>query len=161
MTTALEGGEWSAACPGCTLTLGKTWYPFYRRLGGPQGRSGRVENLVPIGIFFFIFTSVFIALLLLHSISHPFQPSKNQADWPQFVLSVTLPPFYHPSSLPTLLFCKCLSLSLYALVLLYMLLLCTLCSSVIAILLVPRDKDVLISLTRSGLCFLGGVQHCL
>jgi len=27
----------------------KTWYPFYRRLGGPQGRSGRAENLVPTG----------------------------------------------------------------------------------------------------------------
>ena len=25
-------------------------YPFYRRLGGPQGRSGRAENLVPTGI---------------------------------------------------------------------------------------------------------------
>jgi len=29
---------------------GKTRYPFYRRLGGPQGRSGRAENLVPTGI---------------------------------------------------------------------------------------------------------------
>ena len=27
----------------------KTRYTFYRRLGGPQGRSGRVENLVPTG----------------------------------------------------------------------------------------------------------------
>jgi len=27
-----------------------TWYPFYRRLDGPQGRSGRAENLVPTGI---------------------------------------------------------------------------------------------------------------
>jgi len=47
MTTVLEGGEWSAARPSCTLSLGKTWYPFYRRLGGPQGRSGRAENLTP------------------------------------------------------------------------------------------------------------------
>jgi len=44
MTVALEGGEWSAARPGRTLPLGKTRYPFYRRLGGPQGRSGRVGN---------------------------------------------------------------------------------------------------------------------
>ena len=29
---------------------GKTRYPLYRRLGGPQGRSGLAENLVPIGI---------------------------------------------------------------------------------------------------------------
>ena len=41
MTAALEGGEWSAARPGRTLPPGKTRYPFYRRLGGPQGRSGR------------------------------------------------------------------------------------------------------------------------
>jgi len=47
ITTALEGGEWSAACPGCTLPPGKTQYPFYRRLGGPQGQSGHTENLAP------------------------------------------------------------------------------------------------------------------
>jgi len=50
MTAALEGGEWSAARPGRTLPPGKTRYPFYRILGGPQGRSGRAENLVPTGI---------------------------------------------------------------------------------------------------------------
>jgi len=50
MTAGLEGGEWSAACPGRTLPPGKTRYPFYRRLGGPQGLSGRAENLVPTGI---------------------------------------------------------------------------------------------------------------
>jgi len=43
-------GEWSAARPGRNLPPGKTRYPFYRRLGGPQGRSGRAENLVPTGI---------------------------------------------------------------------------------------------------------------
>ena len=50
MSAALEGGEWSASRPGRTLPLGKTRYPFYRKLGGPQGRSGRAENLVPTGI---------------------------------------------------------------------------------------------------------------
>jgi hypothetical protein len=50
MTAALEGCEWSAARPGRTLLPGKTRYPFYRRLDGPQGRSGRAENLVPTGI---------------------------------------------------------------------------------------------------------------
>ena len=50
MTMALEGGEWSAACPGRTLPPGKTQCPFYRRLGGPQGRSGWAENLVLTGI---------------------------------------------------------------------------------------------------------------
>jgi len=46
MTAALEGGEWSAARPGRTLPPEKKRYPFYRRLCGPQGRSGRSENLV-------------------------------------------------------------------------------------------------------------------
>jgi len=50
ITAALEGGEWSAARPGRNLPPGKTRYPFYRRLGGPQGRSGRTENLVATGI---------------------------------------------------------------------------------------------------------------
>ena len=49
MTAALEGDEWSAARPGRTLPPGKTRYPFYRRLGGPQGRSGWAENLVANG----------------------------------------------------------------------------------------------------------------
>jgi len=34
---ALEEGEWSAAHPGHTSPLGKTRYPFYRRLGGAPG----------------------------------------------------------------------------------------------------------------------------
>ena len=46
MTAALEEGEWSAAHPGRTLPPRNTRYPFYRRLGGPQGRFGRTENLV-------------------------------------------------------------------------------------------------------------------
>jgi len=49
MTAVLEGGEWSAARPGRTLPPWKTRYPLYSRLGGPQGRSGRAENLVPTG----------------------------------------------------------------------------------------------------------------
>jgi len=47
MTTVLEGGEWSASRPGSSLPLGKTRYPLYRRLGGPQGRSGRVRKISP------------------------------------------------------------------------------------------------------------------
>ena len=50
MTAALEGSEWSAARPGRTWPPGKTRYPLYRRLGGPQGRSERAENLVPTGM---------------------------------------------------------------------------------------------------------------
>jgi len=51
MTAVLEGDEWSAARPGRTLPPGKTQYPLYNRLGGPQARSGRAENLVPTGIW--------------------------------------------------------------------------------------------------------------
>jgi len=47
--TRRGGGEWSAARSDRTLPPGKTRYPFYRRLCGPQGRSGRAENLVPLG----------------------------------------------------------------------------------------------------------------
>ena len=52
MTAALEGDEWSAARPGRTLPPGMTGYQLYRRLGGPQGRSGRAENLVHTGFQF-------------------------------------------------------------------------------------------------------------
>jgi len=45
-----RGTRRSAARPDRNLPPGKTRYPFYRRLGGPQGRSGRAENLVPTGI---------------------------------------------------------------------------------------------------------------
>ena len=47
MSTAIEGGEWSVARPGRTLPPGKAQYPLYRRLGGPQGRSGQAKNLAP------------------------------------------------------------------------------------------------------------------
>jgi hypothetical protein len=47
MTTALEGGEGSASRPGRSLPPGETQYPLYRRLGGPQGRSGQVRKISP------------------------------------------------------------------------------------------------------------------
>jgi len=48
MTVALEGGEWSAARPGRNSLPGKTRYPFYRKLGGPQGRCGQVRKISPL-----------------------------------------------------------------------------------------------------------------
>ena len=45
MTTALEEGEGSASRPGRSLPPGKTQYPLYRRLDGPQGRSGQVRKI--------------------------------------------------------------------------------------------------------------------
>jgi len=43
----IEGGEKSASRPGRFLPTEKTQYPLYRRLGGPQGRSGQVRNTSP------------------------------------------------------------------------------------------------------------------
>ena len=33
--------------PPVALLPGKSWYPLYRSLGGPQGRSGRVRKISP------------------------------------------------------------------------------------------------------------------
>jgi hypothetical protein len=44
--SALERGGYSAQAP-AALPPGKTRYPLYRKLGGPQGRSGRVRKLSP------------------------------------------------------------------------------------------------------------------
>jgi len=44
-------GEWWASRPCCSLPPGKRRYPMYRRLGGPQGRSGQVQKISsPTGI---------------------------------------------------------------------------------------------------------------
>jgi len=47
MTTAIEGGEGSASSPGRSLSPGKTRSPLYRRLGGPQDRSGQMRKISP------------------------------------------------------------------------------------------------------------------
>jgi len=39
--------EGSASYPGGSLPLTKTRYPLYRRMGGPKGRSGRVQKISP------------------------------------------------------------------------------------------------------------------
>ena len=44
---ALEGGEGSASDSGRFLPPAKTRYPLYRRLSGPQGRSGHVRKISP------------------------------------------------------------------------------------------------------------------
>jgi hypothetical protein len=44
-------GEGSASRPGRSLLPKKSRYPLYRRLGGPQGRSGQVGKIsTPTGI---------------------------------------------------------------------------------------------------------------
>ena len=47
LTTALERGEGPASCSGRFLLPGKSRYPLYRRLGGPQGTSGQVRKISP------------------------------------------------------------------------------------------------------------------
>jgi hypothetical protein len=53
LTSELEwvGGQHHAPA---ALLPGKTRYAFYRRLGGPQGRSGPVRKISPPPGFFFI-----------------------------------------------------------------------------------------------------------
>ena len=46
MTSALKMGMGLAA-PSGRFTPGKTRHPLYSRLGGPQGRSGRVRKISP------------------------------------------------------------------------------------------------------------------
>jgi hypothetical protein len=43
----IRRGEGSASRPGSSLPPGKTWYPLYRRLGGPQCQSGQVWKISP------------------------------------------------------------------------------------------------------------------
>jgi hypothetical protein len=46
LTTALDGGGWLTPSPGRS-TQGKTRYPLYRELGGPQRRSERMWKISP------------------------------------------------------------------------------------------------------------------
>ena len=59
-------GEWSAARPGCTLPPEKTWYPVYRRLGGPQGRSGGLQQLQYYNTLAGVMTTI------AHTVTHHF-----------------------------------------------------------------------------------------
>ena len=46
LTSALDGVGGQRHAP-AALPPGKTRYPLYRRLGGPQGRSGQVQKISP------------------------------------------------------------------------------------------------------------------
>ena len=47
LTSALDVGGWSTPRPGRFTTAKETRYPLYRRLGGPQERSGEVRKISP------------------------------------------------------------------------------------------------------------------
>jgi len=122
MTATLERGEWSAACPGHTLPPGKTRYPFYRRLGGPQGWSRWTENLVPTGIRFR--PSSPILLLIRHVIYRSKSCTENGSHWWQYKILHSVaclwqqtwvrqrrcylsPGTLHPTTLPRFVGCCC------------------------------------------------------
>jgi len=87
MTAALEGGEWSAARPDRTLPPEKTRYPFFRSLGGPQGRSVRAESLVPTRIRSRTVQSVeYLNLKMTKSRKYPVQKKKKKKHLSKLVL---------------------------------------------------------------------------
>jgi hypothetical protein len=47
LTSALDGVDGLHHAP-AALPPGKTRYPLFRRLGGPQGRSGQVRKISPL-----------------------------------------------------------------------------------------------------------------
>ena len=47
LSSALDVGGWSMPCPGRFTPGNETRYPFYRRLGRLQVRSGRVRKISP------------------------------------------------------------------------------------------------------------------
>ena len=46
-TLALDGVGGQSNAPAAFTPRKETWYPFYRRLGGPQGHSGQVQAVSP------------------------------------------------------------------------------------------------------------------
>jgi len=51
LTSALDGGGCSTPRPGRFTPWKETRYPLYRRLGGPQGRTGRAQKISPPPVF--------------------------------------------------------------------------------------------------------------
>jgi len=50
LTSMLDGGGWSVPHPGHFTPRKKTWYQFYKRLGGPQCQFGWEQKIsLPLG----------------------------------------------------------------------------------------------------------------
>jgi len=47
LNPALDEGRWSVPCLGSFTPPGRTRYPWYRSLGGPQGRHGQTRKIFP------------------------------------------------------------------------------------------------------------------
>ena len=93
------------------FTPGKTRYQMYRRLGGPQDRSGRAENLAspgfdprtiqPIYIYIYIYIYIFI---FIYRVQHR-RPGHTHTSKPRIILRCflwvavnTMRPTRHPAS---------------------------------------------------------------
>lgn len=51
LTFVLDGGGWSVPLPGCSALGKRLGYPFYGRLGKPQGQSGWMRKIsLPPGL---------------------------------------------------------------------------------------------------------------
>ena len=89
-TSAIDGGGWSTPLPG-RFTPGKTRYPLYRRLGGPQGRSGRVRKISPPSAFDpRTVQSVAVMATKLKSGNPPPAPQKRTFYWSNATLRCTI-----------------------------------------------------------------------
>jgi hypothetical protein len=69
-SSVLEWGSGQHHAP-AALPPGKTRYALYRRLGGPQGRSGRVRKISPRPAFFFRSPDRPVRNQSLHGLSYP------------------------------------------------------------------------------------------
>ena len=64
----IEGGEGTGSHSDRSLPPGKTQYPLYKRLGGPQGRSGQVRKISPTG---YDPQTVYLVAQSLYRLSYP------------------------------------------------------------------------------------------
>ena len=77
LTSALDRGGWSTPRPGRFATWKQIWYPLCRRLGGSQGRSGRLRKISsPSGFDPRIVQLVASAKTVI--LGHEFFPSENK-----------------------------------------------------------------------------------
>ena len=75
LTSALNGIVWSTLRHAtAALPAGKTQYPLYRRLGGPQCRSGRVRKISPPTRIFLDHFIVLCSIYYTVSLFHHWQP---------------------------------------------------------------------------------------
>jgi hypothetical protein len=63
-TKAVDGGGWSTPRPG-RFTPGKNRYASYRRLAGPQGRSGRVRMMMMMMMMILIIIMTIIIIIII------------------------------------------------------------------------------------------------